>query len=224
MRVLKTVSAFACFLALGACMMDPAVYGPTPAPYSPPKPHGPGRASPHVPAVPDGRAHQVFFEAIRAHCGRAFEGRVTTSDPEDQAMRRTRLVLDVRSCNPREIRMPFHQGDNRSRTWVLSQAGGRLALRHDHRQRNGKPEDVTLYGGETIAPGTVARQEFPADAYSSELFFAKGREESAQNIWALEVVPGRTIAYELRRTGRYLRIEFDLRRPLGPQPAPWGGR
>ncbi len=81
-----------------------------------------------------------------------------------------------------------------------------------------------MYGGDTVAGGSPTRQEFPADNYSSEMFFQAKRPESAQNIWAMEVVPGRFIAYELRRTGRYLRVEFDVTRPIGRQPAAWGQR
>ncbi len=35
---------------------------------------------------------------------------------------------------------------------------------------------------------------------------------STQNVWAMEAEPGRAFAYELRRPGRFFRVEFDLTR------------
>jgi hypothetical protein len=37
-----------------------------------------------------------------------------------------------------------------------------------------------------------------------------------ENVWAMEVHPARMFAYELRRPGRFFRVEFDLSRPVGP--------
>jgi hypothetical protein len=207
---------------LAACVPDPNIYGPYP-PGQRPGMYGKPPVQPPRPPAAEAPSAQ-FFGALSRYCGLAFEGQVVTRDPEDAAMRRERLVLDVRDCNPREIRMPFIQGANRSRTWVLSRRGPGLALKHDHRLRSGRPEPITLYGGSTVGPGTAFRQEFPADNYSAELFFRANRPDSAKNIWAMEVVPGRLIAYELRRPGRFLRVEFDVRRPIGPQPAAWGQR
>jgi hypothetical protein len=42
------------------------------------------------------------------------------------------------------------------------------------------------------------------------------------NVWAVEVEPGALFAYELRRPGRFFRVEFDLKRPIAPPPPPWG--
>jgi hypothetical protein len=213
-------------LALSACVPDPNIYGPYP--YSGPNRtpmYGPPPKPQQKPQPPSQQnAAGQFFNALRSYCGQAFEGRVVSNDPEDASMRRERLILDIRRCNAREIRMPFIQGRNRSRTWIVSRAGGGLTLKHDHRAQNGRPEAMTMYGGDTVSGGSPVRQEFPADSFSAEMFFQRKRPESAQNIWAIEVVPGRFIAYELKRSGRFLRIEFDVSRPIGPQPAAWGQR
>ena len=55
-----------------------------------------------------------------------------------------------------------------------------------------------------------------------ELFLREGIPQSATNVWAIEIEPGRTLAYELRRPGRFFRVEFDLTSPVPPPPAPWG--
>ena len=50
----------------------------------------------------------------------------------------------------------------------------------------------------------------------------EGNTAGANNVWAVEVIPGRTFAYELRRPNRFFRVEFDLTKPVAAPPAPWG--
>lgn len=164
----------------------------------------------------------AFFTAISAHCGEAFEGRLVTNDAADAEMAAERLVMDVRSCSAGEIRIPFHVGEDRSRTWVLTRTGEGLRLKHDHRHEDGTSDPLTLYGGDTASTGTSLRQEFPADQFSKDLFEREGRAVSVDNIWAIEI-SGEIFAYELRRPNRHFRVEFDLTAPVGKPPAPWGG-
>ena len=166
-----------------------------------------------------------FFARLRALCGNAYEGRVVTTDAADRGFAAARLVMHVRECGPNEIRIPFHVGDNRSRTWVISRTSAGLRLKHDHRHEDGTPDARTQYGGDTTSSGSARRQEFPADAYSRELFVRENIPESIANVWAVEAdTPRATFAYELRRPNRYFRVEFDLNRPVAPPPPPWGAR
>ena len=75
-----------------------------------------------------------------------------------------------------------------------------------------------------IPKDTTARNllEFPADRFSRDMFVAQNLPQSVPNVWAVEISPGRTFAYELRRPGRFVRIEFDLTRPVTAPPPPWG--
>ena len=57
------------------------------------------------------------------------------------------------------------------------------------------------------------RQEFPVDDFSKALFERRNLPASLTNVWALEIQPGATLAYELNRRGRHFRIAFDLTRP-----------
>lgn len=164
-----------------------------------------------------------FIAALRTLCGRAFEGRVVTADAADRDMATQRLVMHVRSCEGDTLRIPFHVGEDRSRTWVVTRTTTGLRLKHDHRHEDGSEDALTQYGGDTGAVGTAMRQEFPADAFSRDLFVRQNRAVSVTNVWAMEVHPGRFFAYELRREGRHLRVEFDLTRPVAAPPAPWGG-
>lgn len=172
-----------------------------------------------VPATPQ----SAFVAALQGMCGRAFEGRVVTTDAADREMATQRLVMHVRSCEGDVIRIPFHVGADRSRTWVITRTESGLRLKHDHRHEDGSEDALTQYGGDTTAPGSATRQEFPVDEFSRELFTRQNRSVSNTNVWAMEIHPGRLFAYELRRPGRYLRVEFDLTRPVPPPPSPWGG-
>jgi hypothetical protein len=171
-----------------------------------------------APASPQSR----FFAALQGLCGRAFEGRVVSADAADREMAAQRLVMHVRSCEGDTIRIPFHVGSDRSRTWVVTRTANGLRLKHDHRHEDGSEDALTRYGGDTASAGTETRQEFPADQFSRDLFVRQNRAVSAANIWAMEVHPGRMFAYELRREGRHFRVEFDLARPVAAPPPPWG--
>ena len=173
--------------------------------------------------APEARSPQdAFFARLQALCGQAFAGRLVTSDEADRDLAGQPLVMHVRDCTADTVRIPFHVGEDRSRTWVISRTPSGLRLKHDHRHADGSEDDLTQYGGDTVRPGTAARQEFPADAFSRDLFVREGIPQSAANVWAVEVEPGRTYAYELRRPGRHFRSEFDLSRPVPPPPPPWG--
>jgi hypothetical protein len=82
-----------------------------------------------------------------------------------------------------------------------------------------------MYGGDTAAPGTAMRQEFPVDAESVALFEREGSEASVTNTWAMEVEPGKRFLYELSRPGgRLFQVEFDLSQPIDLPPPPWGSQ
>lgn len=172
----------------------------------------------------------AFFTGLLALCGQAFEGRVVSTDPVDATMAAEPLVMHVRECGDDEIRIPFHVGADRSRTWIITRTGSGLRLKHDHRHDDGSPDVLTMYGGDTAAPGTATRQAFPADAESIALFTREGRAVSTANTWTLEHRAGRLFAYGLSRPAagnhpaRRFRVEFDLRHPVPAPPPPWGAK
>ncbi|QJE73333.1 hypothetical protein HHL28_09710 [Aerophototrophica crusticola] len=166
-----------------------------------------------------------FVARLSGLCGKAFEGKVVASSTPNDPFTGQRLVMHVRECSADEVRIPFHVGENRSRTWVITRTPTGLRLKHDHRHEDGSEDKVTQYGGDTVAPGSVGRQEFPADAFSKEMFRRENLPPGAQeNVWAVEVEPGKAFTYELSRPGRLFRAEFDLTKPVDPPPAPWGAK
>ncbi|MHB0963254.1 MAG: hypothetical protein ACYC5V_08615 [Gemmatimonadaceae bacterium] len=166
-----------------------------------------------------------FFANVAGLCGKAFGGRVVANQPTPSAadpFEGKTLVFHVRRCSKDRLELPFHVGDDRSRTWVLTRVGRAISLKHDHRHRDGASDSLTMYGGVTSQPGTTARQEFPADAESRDLFTRLKLQVSLPNVWAMEIEPDRRFVYELARPGRLFRVEFDLTREVPVPPAPWG--
>lgn len=171
-----------------------------------------------APAAPQDQ----FFANLTALCGQSFGGRMLSRDERDAEMANQALVMHVRDCSDTEIRIPFNVGDNRSRTWVITRTDSGLRLKHDHRHEDGSEDVLTQYGGDTANEGTGTRQEFPADQHSKDLFVAQNIPDSANNVWAVEVMPGSYFAYELMRENRHFRVEFDLRTPVDAPPPSWG--
>jgi len=166
-----------------------------------------------------------FLAALRSHCGQAFAGRVVVDTPAsaNDAFAGKPLVMHVRECDTNTTRVPFHVGDDHSRTWVLTRTVDGLRLKHDHRHEDGTSDKVTMYGGDTATAGTAQRQAFPVDAESIANFNANGLTASVTNTWAMEIEPGRRFLYELSRpNGRLFQVEFDLSRPVPLPPTPWG--
>ena len=185
------------------------------------------QAAPPSTAPATAEAQQAFFDRITALCGQAFEGSVldnrpvsATPDPFDGQL----LTMHVRDCSAQEIRIPFHVGDDRSRTWIVTRTDDGLRLKHDHRLEDGRDDPVTMYGGDTANEGSPGRQEFPVDLFSQEMFTREGMTVSNTNVWAIEIEPEQSFTYELARTDadRMFRVGFDLTRPVAAPPAPWG--
>lgn len=171
-------------------------------------------------------ASDAFHAELKKLCGKAYAGRVVVDTPPPTGadpFAGKSLVMHVRSCSADEVRIPFHVGADRSRTWVITRTATGLRLKHDHRHEDGSDDAVTMYGGDTRASGTHTRQEFPVDAFSQAMFRRGGLDASVTNTWALEIRPQQTFTYELSRPGgRLFRVEFDLRDPVALPPAPWG--
>jgi len=167
-------------------------------------------------------AQEAWWQGLRSLCGQAFAGTLAVGDPTlDVDFAAQPLAMEVRRCGETRIEVPFHVGDDRSRTWVVTRTAAGLWLAHDHRHADGSEDDVTLYGGHTAEPGTATAQHFPADERSRRLFVEHGLPQSVTNVWSVEVVPGERFSYHLRRPGRHVQVDFDLARPIPPPPPPW---
>lgn len=182
------------------------------------EPRSPGNSPDSTTAA---TAADSFWVHVSALCDKAYGGRAVESVPPDTIMSRQPLVMHVRECGRDTMRIPFHVGENRSRTWVITRAATGLRLKHDHRHEDGAPDSVTMYGGDTRDPGTASRQEFFADSLTGSLIPA-----ARTNVWTLEIHPGHMFIYALRREGsdRKFRAEFDLAATVPTPPPAWGAK
>ena len=119
--------------------------------------------------------------------------------------------MSIGPCGPKEIRIPFQVGDDKSRTWILTLGENGLLFKHDHRHPDGTPDSITMYGGWAAPNGTRHLQRFPADPDTVKLI-----PEAATNVWTLQVIPDKKqFMYYLERNNqpRY-RAYFDLKTPM----------
>ena len=129
--------------------------------------------------------------------------------------------MHVRECTDTELKVPFHVGDDHSRTWVITKTQYGLHLAHDHRHKDGSEDKVTMYGGMTADMGSATEQSFPVDAYSINNFRDNGLNVSITNVWHMYIEP-EEFTYRLTREERDFRVDFDLTKPVALPPAPWG--
>ena len=180
--------------------------------------------------LPAADPQAAFMASLAQHCGKAYPGRLVSTDPADADLVGKPMIVHFRACSANRMEIPFHVGTanggwNRSRTWIITRTGTGLRLKHDHRHEDGSIDKVTQYGGDTASPGTPGQQIFPVDAESIATFRAQGLGASVTNSWIVGI-DARTYAYALRRpdgpASRNFRVEFDLTQPVAPPPAPWG--
>lgn len=158
----------------------------------------------------------TLWSELQAMCGNSYEGRmVEGTEPSDQDLADEVMTMYIRDCTETTIRIPFHVGEDRSRTWVLEKVEGGISLEHVHRHRDGTEDEISRYGGDSVGAAGLA-MDFPADQRTAEMIPA-----AAPNVWTLRVDPARSFTYELERPGRRFRAEFDLTRKVATPPAAW---
>ncbi|MEX1222430.1 MAG: hypothetical protein WEA82_10005 [Idiomarina sp.] len=168
-----------------------------------------------------GNVQQQFLANITAYCGKAFEGEVVSDDTDDSVWQQ-RLVMHIRDCVADEVKIPLHVGEDRSRTWVISETDTGLQLQHIHLHEDGTPDATSPYGGHTNEPGTANQQAFPVDEASKTIFAANDLIASQKNTWTITFIDDNTFSYKLSRPGRLFEVHFDLTKPVAVPPPAWG--
>ena len=154
----------------------------------------------------------VFWESLETLCDKRFQGQLTIGTEEsDRKFGYADMVMYSKRCDPDAIDIGFKVDDDDSRTWMFRKTDTGLSLHHRHVDETGEEDDTSGYGGYTNTEGTAIRQEFPADENTGIMIPA-----AATNVWAIEITPGETYAYELQRIEqeRMFRVVFDLTTPL----------
>ena len=157
------------------------------------------------------KTHEAFFKNLAKLCGNTYQGKEIYRSHHGESVAELDLIMHVTVCEEDKIYIPFHIGDDKSRTWMFLVEDGRLRLRHDHRYDDGTPHDETLYGGYADDTGSEFVQNFPADEYSAKLI-----EDGGGNLWTITLSEDlSTYTYRLERDGeKRWRVDFDLTKPL----------
>ncbi len=174
-----------------------------------------GSASSQLP-----EAQRVFWERLQAHCGRAYEGKLSDVTPYyDDATEAGTLRMYIMDCQDDRIHIPYYEDDNRSRNWILTTTDGTIRLKHDHRQPDGSEDEISQYGGDAPTPGLETRQIFPADDHTAKIL-----PKRADNFWFFDFIEPDTLQYGVHwpKYGHSIRLEFDLSKPIETPPRPWG--
>lgn len=160
---------------------------------------------------------QQFWDSLQNLCGKSFEGTLVLPENDEQ-FRGKKLLMHVRYCSENKIMIPFFVGEDKSRTWVLTYVNDRITLKHDHRHKDGKEDEITQYGGKTTNSGQETIQVFPADQETKTLI-----PEASTNVWWL-TLNDTEFSYNLRRLGtpRVFKIVFDLTKVVENPDEPWG--
>ncbi|WP_164126896.1 hypothetical protein [Sphingobacterium luzhongxinii] len=160
---------------------------------------------------------KAFMEAFKPHLGKYYEGVIVAGGKDGDGFTGQRLLMQVMSCEDREVKVPFFVGEDKSRTWIFSWSNNRVELKHDHRMSDGTPDKVTYYGGIATNEGQAGMQMFPADAETAQLI-----DYAAYNVWWV-TIDAKKFTYNLRRIGsdRLFSVEFDLTKPVASNFKPW---
>lgn len=161
----------------------------------------------------------AFWNTLKEHCGKAYEGEIVAGGREGDGFTGQKLVMHVRACDENTIRVPFFVGEDKSRTWVFTMTDGNLIrLKHDHRLEDGSEDEVTQYGGLSPNTGLPKIQFFPADQETSDLI-----SYASNNVWWV-TLDDTSFTYNLRRMGSntYFSVKFDLTKEVETPSAPWG--
>jgi hypothetical protein len=159
-----------------------------------------------------------FWQKLKEHCGKTYEGTITSGATANDGFSGKRLAMHVLSCSEDQLLIPFNVGENRSRTWILTKVKDRIELKHDHRHEDGTNDAVTMYGGTTTNTGLPGIAVFPADQMTIKTIPA-----AATNVWWM-TINNTTFTYNLRRIGsdRLFTVTFDITKPVDKPLPSWG--
>ena len=159
-----------------------------------------------------------FWQQLKQHCGKTYEGTVTSGAKANDGFSGKRLVMHVLSCSEDQLLIPFNVGEDRSRTWILTKEKNSIKLKHDHRHEDGTSDAVTMYGGTTTNSGLPGIAVFPADQMTVTTIPA-----AATNVWWI-TINNTIFTYNLRRIGsdRLFTVTFDITKPIEKPLPSWG--
>jgi hypothetical protein len=157
------------------------------------------------------QSQKEFMSNLGQFCGKTFAGTAIFPEGDRNPFKGQALKVIFDSCSDKELRMPFHVGEDKSRTWILTVDDKGLLFKHDHRHEDGTPDEITMYGGYGKSGGSAFEQSFPADEYTANLIPA-----ASTNEWTFILSNDKkTLSYVLKRDGQLrFKADFDLSKSL----------
>ena len=157
------------------------------------------------------QTEQAFLDNLRSLCGKSFAGKESFIREGRESWADKQFIMHITVCDDDKVHIPFHVGEDKSRTWMFIVEDGRLRFRHDHRHDDGTPEDTTLYGGYADGRGSDLIQRFPEDEYTINLL-----SDRISRQWSVVLSDDMsTLTYELYADDELVfAAEFDLTKPL----------
>lgn len=155
-----------------------------------------------------GQNGDQFFENLKSLKGKTVYGRAIYMPDTTQTndFWGKELSFTVQQSKRSELRMPFHVGENKTRTWILKKTGNGIQLKHDHRHSDGSQDSITNYGGDSDpAAGTALIQYFPADSFTAGLI-----PSAAKNRWIMEFSPDKKRLYYILERNNSLRFKAEF--------------
>ncbi len=147
-----------------------------------------------------------FWNSLAMQCDSIFKGLSSyPSDAEDSFFGKE-LVANFNNCTDTQIQIPFHVGDNTSRTWIFSRLeNGKIQLKHQHLHDDGSVDEVSNYGGTSDGGEVITKQgitnihvHFPADDFTKQLL-----PEASTNVWTIELISDKNTAQDVMTYNLY---------------------
>lgn len=160
--------------------------------------------------VKEKSVQEKFVDNLSTYCGHSYGGKVVFPEEPPRGFTDP-LVAHFTICDDGKVHIPFHVGENKSRTWMLDMKEEGLLFKHDHRHEDGTPERMTMYGGWADDNGNEYLQNFPADEETIAL-----REGLKSHTWQIRLSEDlHTYSYSLFLNGElYFQADFDMTKPL----------
>jgi len=125
---------------------------------------------------------EEFFANLLERCDNTYAGESTyPTDPPHEELGNVELRATISTCTEDEVHISLQAGEDESRTFIITRSDEGLHLRHDHRDPDGTPQELTDYGGWANDQGSSTRQYFEADQATIDMI-----PEAETNIWMIE--------------------------------------
>lgn len=148
-----------------------------------------------------------LFDRLEALDGQSFSGSMTFPDEPDHEMNHP-MRIEIQRDSDGVLKIPLQVGDDKSRTWILTRVEDGVLLKHDHRQEDGTPDEITNYGGVAQPLGLGTLLVFPADEDTATML-----PPASTNVWTMRLSPDeRYFHYYLERESEpRFQATFDLK-------------